>query len=258
MALIQVGTVSDFALRTLEPSGAPDVEVDVGVGVAVREERFDTLGEVVTSAQADQYGAVITDSPRGLAVSKILLRPGLRDWLSRFLHRSVPVYFLAWAWDLSGNPIEVYPAAVGREQNCTIPVGKKIREVTFMGAGAPLFQPRQVHAGIALRVQLWQSRGGTRSVGSTLGEVARVLNSRELRAALVMLAAGTGVPGAALGTVVALAGQAAEGVGNVLKESGDRFIDYFEGYFPASDPWSAGEDGPHVHDKTEITLRRLA
>ena len=246
MALIQIGTVSDLALETIAPREA------------VPEQRVQTLGTAAEGAPADQYRSVITRTPRGLALSKVLLRPGRRDLMSRLLLRSVPVYIVAWAWDLSGRPIEVYPVAVSGVENCTIPVGRDVRERTFsIGAGAPLFQPRQVYAGIAIRVQLWQSKGGVRNFGSTIANVATMINSSELNRTLILLAAGTGIPGITLAAIAKLAGKVAEGVGNILKDSGDRFIDYFDGYFPATDPWSKGLDGPHIHEKTEITFRRL-
>jgi hypothetical protein len=91
--------------------------------------------------------------------------------------------------------------------------------------------------------------------------VASTIKGSELNTALLALAAGSGVAtggaSGALALIEPAALELAKLIGEILAESADEAVDYFEGYFPASDPWRTGPD-KHDGQGSTIVLNRLS
>ena len=101
------------------------------------------------------------------------------------------VYFLSWAWDLSGASPFLHPAEGTAKEEAIIPlVAGELRE--FIGAGVVLFPARRVKSGIAVRIQLWESDAGARAFGKTLGDLAKTIQESKLTNLLALLALATG------------------------------------------------------------------
>lgn len=66
------------------------------------------------------------------------------------------VYFIAWAFDMSGRPVNFYPGKDFEPSDMLIPIkAGKVRE--FVGEGINIFPSQQVTGGIVVRIQLWES-----------------------------------------------------------------------------------------------------
>jgi hypothetical protein len=191
--------------------------------------------------------------PRGLALGQLTLNKGFQKFLSRLFHRTSKVYFLSWAWDLSGRPPFLYPG--GAAPASLIPLrDEQTRE--FIGQGALLFPARPVTAGLAFRMQLWESRRGTRDFGATMKEVSDAVTDSELTQLVAGLAALTSVPGATMTAIAIAAAELGGLIGGILAKRGDDYADFFEGYFSASEDWPPGQQ-QYRGASSEIALVRM-
>jgi hypothetical protein len=242
MAIITSGSLADFSIR-------PTDTAYESVPAADQVDNFGVLAEVARDVPADVFKFDVSPAARGLALAHLRLRKGfqlgfqknpLARLFARLFRRTREVYFIAWCWDLSGMPVSVYPGAAADPSSVLIPMrGGDIRE--FMGAGALLFPARPVTAGLAVRIQIWESARAKRNFGTTLSSVADVIQKSELNSLLTVVAAAAGVATATVALVEQAALQLAKTVGEVLKESSDNYVDFFEGYFPAASPWTNGK-----------------
>jgi hypothetical protein len=253
MALITAGTFGDLSLAP-----APEAEADPTVAAI---ESFAVLAEAARETPADSVRFAVSAEPRGLALKKLHLDPGFQGFIKRLLHASSDVYFLAWGWDLSGQQVQgtssifFYPGAIDGGQPSLIPMkGDEGRE--FLGAGVLLYPQREVTAGLALRLQIWESRKGERDFGETLQKVATEIQRSELNQLLALISAATGVTGATVAMVEGASLELAKVIGTVLKARSDDYVDYYEGYFPASQPWSPPEQAWSAQS-SEIVLSRF-
>ncbi|HKB50398.1 MAG TPA: hypothetical protein VKC63_03090 [Solirubrobacterales bacterium] len=252
MALIKSGEFAEFSL-------APRVAV---AGVAQQGvDSFSTLSEATREAPFDNLGFAKTDEPRGLTLKKLHMGPKFQSFIARIFDLTSEVYFLAWAWDLSGakvqgeSPIYLYPGTVSPVDGTLIPM-KGSEEREFLGSGVLLYPARRVTAGISLRLQLWESHSKERKFGETLQKVTSSIQKSQLNQVLTLVA---GIGGVTTGTV-ALVEQAGlelvSVIGEVLKATSDDYVDYYEGYFPASVPWEPEEQSWSGH-ASEIVLSRI-
>jgi hypothetical protein len=245
MALITSGSIRDFSVELQTPSaGAPEIE------------NFAVLAEVSRGVPANTFAALVSPETRGLGLQSLRLDEGFQGFLTRLLGRDTDIYFLAWAWDLSGQPVAFYPGKVTDKTTCLIPLkGGQSRE--FIGQGVALFPPRRVAAGIALRIQIWESKKGIRDFGEAMDSVARNIQESKINSVLQLVAMGTGVTGATVTLVEEASLELAKIVGAVLKTVGDDYVDFYEGYFPASQSWSRS-NMPYRGTASEIVLSRFS
>jgi hypothetical protein len=155
--------------------------------------------------------------------------------------------------------LSFYPGTEAVPSSCLIPLkGGELRE--FIGSGALLFPPRKITAGLALRMQIWASRGKQRRFGEVMEEVASTIQGSDLNTALLGLAGGAGVAtggaAGALALVEPAALELAKLIGKILARSNDEFVDYFEGYFPAKEPWIKGS-ARYPGQGSTLVLNRL-
>jgi hypothetical protein len=246
MAIIDRGRFDSFFMQAdaqtlLEQPTASDLDT------------FAVLSEVSSVAAGEPLVFGRSPGPRGLALGQLRLEKGFQSFLQKLFRSSSKVYFLSWAWDLSGDPPSVYPGVMAPAS--LIPLrDDETRE--FIGDGAVLFPARQITAGLAFRIQLWESKKGVREFGSTMEEVASAVTNSDLAKLLAPLAIATGAPGATVTAIGAAAVQLAELIGKILKARGDDYADFFEGYFSASETWLEGKER-HKGHASEIELVRM-
>jgi len=111
--------------------------------------------------------------------------------------------------------------------------------------------------GIALRMQIWASKQGTRDFGKTMETVATTVQQRQLNAVLTVLSVATRLTTATIDLAFKASLELGELIGKVLQASSDDYVDYYEGYFPAREPWSPAQQTWSGH-ASQITLSRLS
>ena len=164
------------------------------------------------------------------------------NFISRLFNATSKIYFLAWAWDMSSSPVlsrtgsgSIFPASSPSKAESFASSSDRERFFSL---------PRKITAGLALRMQIWASRGKQRKFGKVMEEVASTIQGSDLNTILLGLAGGAGVAtggaAGALALVEPAALELAKLVGKILAEADDEFVDYFEGYFPAKEPWTKG------------------
>jgi hypothetical protein len=249
MAIITQGSISDFSVQMVPGTltrltGLTEVDT------------FGTLAEVSNTVAADTFRFAASAESRGLALSSMRLDPGFQGFLARLLNSTSDIYFIAWCWDLSGRPVAVYPASGASADSSLIPLkGGQLRE--FIGAGAVLFHARQVTAGLGVRLQIWESKKRKRDFGKALAEVSGKIQQSNLNSLLRQIATFTSVPTATIALIEQAALELGKTIGTVLQAMSDDYVDFYEGYFPASDPWPLGK-GSYKGSASEIVLSHFS
>jgi hypothetical protein len=249
MALITVGSLNDFSAQfstTIQdrPNALRGVH-PIGV-----------MSEANASLKKEKVEFPTSKSPRGVALNRIKLSRDFGNFFQHFFDVDHDVYFVAWAWDYSGKPVVQYPPSEVASGSAAITLSAgEVRQ--FIGAGVPLFVPRQVTSGIALRIQLWESKSDQRKLGETLERVATSIQESSLNSLLSVLASATGVTLATVNLIKEASLELAKVIGTVLKASNDDAVDLFEGYYPVSTQWSSRDETYEGH-ASEIALRLLS
>ena len=248
MAIIRAGSLDDFSAVVTARERAV-------LPVLCGLDRFSVLRETTRSVQPVPIEFERSDSRRGLALKSLKLTEGFEGFLQGLLNPTNEVYFLSWAWDLSGKPIVQYPGAGATAQDCIIPLGVgKVREL--LGAGIVLFPARTITAGLAVRIQLWESDQGARDFGKAMSEVANTIKASDLSNLLELTSMATGVTGTTIALIAEASLELAKAIGKILQANSDDYVDFYEGYFPAADEWSKGHETYQGY-ASEITLTRL-
>jgi hypothetical protein len=248
VALITIGSLAQFSVEPTERAAAALPRAD-------EVDNFGVLAEVTREAPAEVFRLAVSPEPRGLAVASLRLEKGFQNFLARVLHKTSDVYFLTWCWDMSGGPASLYPGSVADPAGALIPMkGGELRE--FIGAGAVLFPARPVTAGLAMRMQIWESAQGVRQFGQTMSAVAQTIQQSRLNSLLTLVATATGVATTTIALVEQAALELGRVIGDILKASSDDYVDFYEGYFPASQPWTDGQMAYKGH-ASEIVLNKF-
>lgn len=185
----------------------------------------------------------------------IKLLQGFEGFLQNLLNKDNEIYFLAWCWDLSGQPVFQYPAEGSQPESSIFKVRVgKLRE--FIGEGINLFPARQITAGLEVRVMVWESDQKSRDFGETLKTVVAGIRESKLNNLLNAISLVGGVPLVTVKMIEEAALELADIIGTCLKANSNDYVDLFAGYYPASGSWEKGEDisaGPAC----EITLSKF-
>lgn len=193
------------------------------------------LKEISRGSLPESFDYVQSVQARGLALKSLTLTEGFNGFLGNVFSLKNNVYFIAWAWDLSGQPICQYPGEKFDVKNVLIPlkVGK-LRE--FIGEGINLFPKRKTTGGIAIRIQLWESDDDIKKLGKVMKDTSDAIKNSTL-SSLISLIALTGLSGATI-TLIKDAGiELAKVIGTILETNGDDYVDFFEGYYPSDGKW---------------------
>ncbi|HHE32817.1 MAG TPA: hypothetical protein ENL07_09415 [Chlorobaculum parvum] len=246
MALIQTGAIDRFAV-TAKKQAIESFTPLKGIST------FSELSELSRTSTPKSFEYTQSPEPRGLALKNIKLTEGFNGFLGNVFSSKNNVYFVAWAWDLSGEPICQYPGADADPNSVIIPmrVGK-VRE--FIGEGINLFPKRTITGGMAIRIQLWESDEETRKFGKAMTETAEAINNSSL-SSLISAIALAGPSAGALTLIKNATVKLGNDIGTILKSNGDDYVDFFEGYYPSDKVWTA-EHEAHSGNSSVITLAK--
>jgi hypothetical protein len=201
-------------------------------------------------------GFMVSENHRGVALKAIKLTKDLGVFAELF-NPQIKIYFIAWAWDFSGESIIQYPPAQASfSPDSLVLTLRSQQERSFLGAGVMLFPPRKVTAGINLCIHLWKSTQNVRAIGDTLDTVAQTIQSSKLNQFLSALAIATATPAAAIALATNASLELATTIGKVLKTSNDQHLDLFQGTYPVIQSWIRGDE-INQGEGTEIILTRL-
>lgn len=210
---------------------------------------FNLIEQATRKVQAEPLNLLHSAEPRGIALKSLKLTKGFEGFLQKMLNPTNEIYFLSWAWDMSGKPIQVYPEP---GQALIIPMEEgEIRQ--FLGEGVPLFNQREITAGISLRINIWESDGKARNTGKVIEDVIQQIRASKLNNLLTLVGAIASVQVATLTMIKEASLELAGLIGMILKSNSDDYVDFYEGYFPASSTWIKKAETYKGH-ASEITL----
>jgi hypothetical protein len=256
MAVIVQHGFDDLTVQPLVKSGngggADPSVVDAVSGL-------NTAGAALQAARSLQpltLGFPASTEQRGFALHSLRLTTGFEGFIGNLFNTRNEVLFMAWGYDLSGEPPWLWP---GKDIDLeTLRSSLKPGEAReFLGAGALLFPARQVYGGIALRLQIWESDAGTRRLGKTIEDVSKAIDDSKLTNVLSLIAAAGGPTTATLALIRDAATELGKIIGAILKGNSNDLVDFYDGYYPVSDPWTSGEERYDAHG-SEIVLRRIS
>lgn len=234
MALIKVGSINNFSVSAKEDSiqRKPFLK-----GIRSVSE----LNEVSRDITPDLFELSTSAEPRGLALKNIKLTEGFEGFLQEYLNTKNEIYFVAWAWDLSGQPVNLYPGQNFEPKDVLIPITVgTIRE--FIGEGINLFPKRTVKGGIAIRIQLFESDENTRNLGKTMVDTAEAISKSNLNNLLSLISLASGVTGVTVNLIKEASIELAKAIGIILQTNGNDYVDFFEGYYASDQPWATAEE----------------
>lgn len=234
MALIKTGSINDFNVIVKSPVKKKSPSLD-------RIRTFSEMREISRAVEPDSFDLITSKDPRGIGLKSIKLEKSFDGFLEKFLHPTNEIYFVAWAWDMSGKPVNLYPGKNVDAKDVMIPIKVgKVRE--FIGEGIDLFQKRKVKGGIALRIQLWESDEKGRNFGKAMSDMSDAVKKSELNNLLNLFSLGTGVSGATVSLIKDASLELAKVIGTILQTNGDDYVDFFEGYYAADKKWTKGNE----------------
>ena len=232
MALIKTGRLSDFSTYQTQ-IGSDSSLKSKGLGFGFMQENLHAEPELIETIPSSEA--------RGLAIKSIELTKGSEGILGNLFNSTNEIYFIAWIWDLSGNPVIQYPGDGFLAENTLFKI-KTGKTRKFIGEGINLFPKREVKGGIAVRIQLWESDQKSRNFGKILNETSDNIKKSKLNNLLAAISMATGVVGTTIALVEKASLELANIIGTILKANSDNSVDFFEGYYAADQNWKAGED----------------
>lgn len=252
MALIKVGSVNDFSVTLKKPvrnEKTKKLKLSLNSLTKIQE-----LDQISSEIPVDTFELVESKEARGISLKSIKLNKNFESFLGNIFDKKNEIYFLAWAYDLSGQPISFYPGEGFENGDVIIPIrAGDIRE--FLGEGINLFAKRRIKGGIALRIQIWESDEKNRTLGETLKQTSSAIQESKLNNLLSAVSMVTGAPGVTIALVKDAALELAKVIGIILAANGDDYVDLFEGYYVADNTWKSGEE-KHTGTGAEITLMK--
>jgi hypothetical protein len=250
MALFNIGSLGDFAVEA-----KPKIIRDFTFFHNVKT--FDALNEVSRETPVDAFDIISSAEKREIDLKSIKLLPEFGSWLRKIFDPDYDVYFLAWSWDLSGQPVYSYPGTISQidPQNLTFNLTPGISR-EFIGNGINLFPDRNVKGGIGVRIQLFVSKNDMRTIGNAITSAVDSINKSSLNQVLTSLIGLAGITGATFSTIWTAANDLAGIVGSILKGISDDYVDYFAGYYSAASVWQKKTE-IYTGNSSEIKLDLL-
>lgn len=246
MALIKSGSINDFAVSAIKTK-----IIDHPFSFDIQT--FSELKELSRNIEPSSFQLVTSSEKRGLCLKSIKLLKGFNGFIGNVFSSKNNIYFIAWAWDLSGQPIIQYPGENATIDNVIIPltVGR-LRE--FIGEGINLFPKRETVGGLAIRIQLWESDKDIRNFGTVMKDTADAIKKSPLSNLLSAIAL-TGISGATITLIKDASIELASIIGTILGSNGDDYVDFFEGYYPSDSKWNAVNEA-YKGNSSIITLSK--
>jgi hypothetical protein len=86
-------------------------------------------------------------------------------------------------------------------------------------------------------------------------KTADIIQKSELNQLLSLISTVTGITGTTVTMIEQAALQLGKLIGNLLQMNANDYVDYYEGYFPASKPWILGNE-EYKHSSTTLVLNK--
>lgn len=247
MPLIRQGYFDDLTVR-LQPRKVKPTWFD-------SIQNYGASREVQRDTEPTKLDFPTSGEPRGLALQSLKLLDGFEGFLKNLFNTQNEIFFLSWAFDLSGAAPTLHPETGVAPENVMFRITKNQAQ-TFLGKGALLFPPRPITSGLVVRIQVWEDDKGVRDFGATLDSVISTIHKSKLAETLKLLALAGGPSTATLALVESAAEELGAAVADVLKHNSDDMVDLYEGFFPVADDWKKGPFRVKQHH-SEISLTRL-
>jgi len=233
MALIEVGTINNFSVAVKK--GKPELSMLESIST------LSELKEVSGAVSEGTFELITSEEKRGVAIKSLKLQKGFEGFLSGIFNKTSEIYFIAWAWDLSGEPVNQYPGKDVDPKDVLITMKSgNLRE--FIGEGINLFPKRKVHGGIAIRIQIWESDDDIRNFGKAMSDTAAAIEGSNLNKVLSLVSTATGVSGATITLVKEAALELTKIIGTILQKNSNDYVDFFEGYYASDQSWQPGNE----------------
>ena len=254
--LISTGSINHFAVRPTATS--KDVITELASKVLLQKyvRNIGSLDQMSKSLKHVPFEPVPLPGKAGVALKSITLHKGFEGFLQNCFNKVNEIYFIAWAWDMSGQPPVVYPGTGFNPENWIYPM-KKGDTIEMIGEGIPLFPKRDVKGGIGIHIEVWERDEDIRQVGQTILEITNAVNDSELTGLLAGLAT-TSVTGANVGLIFDAVSALSKRIGEILKENSNDYVGLFKGYYDVEN-WSKGMElykMPKNHPVFELLLNK--
>jgi len=248
MALIKRGSFNSYKVK-------PNRKVLGKKSVFDTIKTFNEFGEIAANAPEEGFDLINSTEARGICINSIELLEGFEGFLQGFLNPTNEIYFVAWAWDLSGQPVYCYPGENFKVEDVVF--NMKVGTVRhFLGQGINLFPKRFVRGGITVRIQIWESDQGGRDFGKTMTEVTNAIKDSSLNNTLSLISTLSGVSGVLINTIKDAALELSGIIGKIFENNKNDFVDYYEGYYDSSTQWTTGDE-KNSGNSTILTLNKL-
>ena len=247
MAIIQHGSFGDIPVTFKE-----DAIAKMANAASLRRlDKVSLVQQAIRSIQPETLVIPESIDRRGLALKSITLKKDFEGFIEKLFkdfNNQNDIYFVAWVWDLSGEPPVLFPSpdSIGNfdPQKCIFPV-KVSEERTFGGVGINLLGKRKIVGGINVRMQIWESDRRTSDFGKAMTAVANTVKNSQFSLDLISLAVGFatgGVTTAPINLIAKASADLASAVGGILQAQSDDYVDFFEGYYPIDYEWKPGQE----------------
>ena len=194
------------------------------------------------SRSVDNYSVQLKRSKeaRGLGLKSIHLNRSFEIFLANMFRTGNEIFFMTWSWDLSGEPVFIYPTLVSKPEEVIFRL-QKGDTFEFMGTGINLFPKREVVGGLATRMQIWECDKNARRCGKVISEIFNTIKNSKLNTLLSNISIDH-VTTAHFTLIKEASFDLGNIIGMILKGNSDDYVDCFEGYYPADMPWDTGEE----------------
>ena len=247
MALINVGKMDSFAIEAKSAIQKSEPELQ-----SVRS--FSRLKEIPDSTASGSFELITSEDQRGLGLRGIQLMRGFEENFQQLFKPTHKIYFIAWTWDLNGQPLCLYPGKGINAKDFIIPE-KERNDREFTGPEIDLFSKREVRGGMAVRVQLWKSDKGPREIKQKIADIAQKIKKSKLNHLLSLVSMSTGITGTTVALIKEASTELSEIIVAILTKNGDDYVDLFEGYFASDQTWNKGQE-MYMGNSTNITFAK--
>lgn len=263
MTIIQRASFGDLSVAFKE-----DAIADMANADSLRRLNTVRLVQQATrSLQSQTLALTESSDERGLALKSITLEKDFESFIDKLFKEfgglfENNIYFVAWVWDLSGEPPVLWPSPDSTTGNLdprkSMFSVKVSEERTFGGVGINLLGKRKIVGGINVRIQIWGSNKNTSDFGNAITEVANTVKNSQLTNFLSLISLPTGAVTIATANLIAkVSADLASAVGLILKAKSDDFVDFFEGYYPINYEWKPGQEMTEQGFKCKLVFTML-
>ena len=234
--LISTGSINNFAVR---PAALPEIKNSKLRNLLKNNiTNFGALNRMTGTMSDIPFIPVSVPAPAGVMLQSITLHKGFEVFLQNCFNKTNEIYFLAWAWDLSGDSPVIFPETnAGDLENWIFPM-KKGNCIETPGGGFHLLPKKGIKGGAGVHVEVWESDKDIQQTVETILEVTEAIHKSALTKILTGL---TNIYSPQIGLIHEAVSSLSKAIGEILKRNAKDYVGLFEGYYDA-DNWAEGLD----------------